>query len=170
MPSPLIPDAAFEKITDITPEWLRKKRIRGLVLDLDNTLAAYGEERPPKFAAEWISGMLAEGFGVVVLSNNHEARVKTFCTPLGVRFLSGAGKPFKSGYLRAAEMLGLPPGSVAVVGDQIFTDVWGAKRCGMTAVIVDPVSLKGHRFYRLRRLLEKPLIRRAGIAEKEDGR
>lgn len=94
--------------------------------------------------------------------------MEVFCAPLGVRFVGGARKPLKRGYLKAAAMLGLPADRVAVVGDQIFTDVWGAKRCGMTAIIVDPFNLKGNKFYRLRRALELPLIRRAKHVFKGD--
>lgn len=161
MASRLIPDAAFSRIADIRPDWLESRHIKGLILDLDNTLAGYADEHPPQSAVDWVAGLASHGIEIIVLSNNNSARVEAFCAPLGVRFVGGARKPMKRGYLKAASMLGLPADRVAVVGDQIFTDIWGAKRCGMTAIIVDPFDLKGHTFYRLRRALELPLIKRA---------
>ncbi|MDR2671501.1 MAG: YqeG family HAD IIIA-type phosphatase [Oscillospiraceae bacterium] len=157
----LIPDKVFTNIQDITPEWLLSRGLRGLAVDLDNTLAGYGQKRPTPDVIRWIGRMCEAGLGVVILTNNAEDRVQRFCAGLPVRYVPRARKPFSLGFKRAVDLLGLPPAQVAEVGDQIYTDVLGAKRSGLFSILVTPLHLKGHFFFSLRRRLEQPFIRKA---------
>lgn len=161
-----IPDRVFSRIQDIKPEWLEERGIRGLAIDLDNTLAGYGQHEPAPDAARWIGGIHEAGIGIVIVSNNSEARVRHFCNGLPVKYVHRARKPFPHGFERAAKLLGLPPEQVAAVGDQIYTDVLGAKQGGLYAILVTPLHLKGHFFFSLRRRLELPFIRKA---QRRDG-
>jgi len=157
----LAPDALFTRIEDITGRWLTENGIAGLIIDLDNTLAEYHQAKPPKPVADWFNAMHATGVGLVVLSNNREDRVATFCDGMPVEHISRARKPRRGGYLRAAQVLGLDPARIAVVGDQIFTDVWGARRSGMMAVCVEPIKVKGNLLHRVRRWAETPFLKLA---------
>jgi HAD superfamily phosphatase (TIGR01668 family) len=157
----LVPDKVFTHINDITPEWLLSIGIRGLAVDLDNTLAGYGQQAPTPEVIQWIVHMCAAGLGVVIITNNAEARVQRFCKGLPVGYVHRAHKPFLPGFKRAVKLLGLPPKQVAEVGDQIYTDVWGAKRSGLFSILVKPLHLEGHFFFRLRNRLEQPFIRKA---------
>ena len=157
----LIADAIFDQIQDITPEWLKSQGVVGLAVDLDNTLAFYKQREPEPEVTAWVKRIVDAGVPVVVVTNNSESRVKTFCAPLGVPYIFRAGKPRLKGLRRAIRMLGLPPGQIAQLGDQVYTDVWGAKRSGMFAILIRPLHLEGHAFFTLRRWLESPFIKLA---------
>ena len=157
----LIPDEIFEHIQDVTPEWLFARGVRGLAVDLDNTLAFYGQRKPEPEVVAWVRRIVDAGIPVVIVTNNSESRVMVFCEPLGVPFVHRAGKPRLKGMRRAIRILGLPPDHIAQLGDQVYTDVWGAKRSGMLAILVQPLHLKGHILFSLRRWLEGPFIRMA---------
>ncbi|MCL2747440.1 MAG: YqeG family HAD IIIA-type phosphatase [Oscillospiraceae bacterium] len=157
----LVPDEVFDHIQDITPEWLLARGVRGLAVDLDNTLAFYRQSKPQPEVISWVRRMADGGIPVVIVSNGSEKRVMSFCEPLGVPYVFRAGKPRRDGYHKAIRVFALPPGSIAQLGDQVFTDVWGAKRCGMVAILVRPLRLKGHILFSLRRMLESPFIREA---------
>jgi len=157
----LIPDAIFEHIQDVSPEWLKARGVAGLAVDLDNTLAFYKQSEPDPYVVAWVRGLKDAGIPVVVMTNNSESRVKLFCEPLGVPYVHRAGKPKLKGYKKVNRLLGLPPDRIALLGDQVYTDVWGAKRSGLTAFLVQPLRLEGHFFFTFRRWLEGPFIRMA---------
>ena len=155
----LIPDAIFDHIQDITPGWLKNLGVEGLAVDLDNTLAFYQQSTPEAHVITWVKSIVDAGIPVVVMTNNSENRVKTFCAPMGVPYVYRAGKPKLKGFRNVVRLLGLPPEKIALIGDQVYTDVWGAKRSGLSAFLVRPLHLKGHFFFTLRRWLEWPFIR-----------
>ena len=159
----LIPDAVFNHIQDITPGWLIERGVKGLAVDLDNTLAFYGQHTPEPPVIDWVRRIVDAGIPLVVMTNNSENRVKVFCEPLGVPYVFRAGKPRLKGYKKVIRLLRLPPKNIALLGDQVYTDVWGAKRSGLSAFLVQPLHLKGHFFFTFRRWLESPFIR---LAEK----
>ncbi len=162
----LVPDKVFQDIQEITPEFLCAHGILGLAVDLDNTLARYAQRDPDDDTVAWVKALQEAGFSLVVLTNNSEARGGRFCKPLGVTCVHRAGKPRLGGFRRAIKLLGLRPEQIAQVGDQVYTDVWGAKRSGMFSILVTPLHLEGHFFFSLRRKLESPFIRRALEREK----
>lgn len=155
---PLIADASFSSVYQITAELLLRKKIHGLLVDLDNTLAPYLQEDPDAGIIDWVHGLQAAGIRVLVLSNNHEPRVSRFCAPLDCQWLSEAGKPGKEAYRRGVEQLSLSEKEIAVVGDQIFTDTIGARRAGLCMLLVRPVRLRGYPLYQLRRVAEWPFV------------
>ncbi|MCL2546426.1 MAG: YqeG family HAD IIIA-type phosphatase [Oscillospiraceae bacterium] len=153
------PDRCVNAITDITVDFLCKHDIQGLTLDLDNVLAPYKQTRATTAVATWLAAMRDSGIKLMVLSNAGEPRVSAFCAPLGLQYIANAGKPHPANYRRAAEMLQLPPKHIAMVGDQIFTDVHGAKRSGFYAIRVAPIDLSNP-FHRARAWVEKPFLRK----------
>jgi len=155
-------------VTDITPAQLKKAGIGALLADLDNTLGRYGDALPSEEVRAWARSLGESGIGLALVSNNKsEERVELFAQALDAPFIARAGKPGEAGFLRAAGMLGREPGECAVMGDQIWADVLGARRAGMRAIYIEPVHL-GNILYRLRNIIERPFIcagRRRGRRE-----
>ena len=158
----LIPDAEFKSVTDISIKFLKSHGIRGLALDLDNTLSKYSESIPSCEVCAWLSGLRSHGISTVVVSNSHKPeRVGKACAALGVEYHIKSNKPSRKGFRWAVMTMGLKPHEVAAVGDQIFTDVLGAKRAGCKAIIVYPRGMDENFLFKLRRIVELPFIRRA---------
>ena len=155
----LIPDAEFRDVCDISAEWLRSHGIRAVALDMDNTIAKYSESEPDKRVTEWFSSLRKAGIVGAIVSNTKRAhRVAGVAETLGIEYRLGCKKPSSKGFLWAAEALGVKPNEVLSIGDQIFTDVWGAKRAGCRAAIVYPRGMDENVLFRLRRLVELPFI------------
>ena len=139
---------------------LFEKGIRGVIIDIDNTLVPHGELSVPENVRVFFSALQSVGIKALFLSNNHEERVKPFSEALGVPFICDAGKPLAGGYKKSAEKLGLPLREVAVLGDQLFTDMLGGNLLGLYTILVTPVDLESeYGFLKFKRILEK-LFRR----------
>ncbi len=153
-------DFAFRRTVDITPKFLKKHGIKGLILDVDNTLTTHDNPVPAEGIVKWLENMKKNGIKLIIVSNNHAERVKPFADPLGLDFVSDSGKPLKKGYTAAMKKMGLSRHETAAVGDQLFTDVWGANFAGVKMLYVDPMELepKSKRFIRFKRVLEKPFL------------
>lgn len=149
------PTIMLNKITDITPELLKKLDVGYLLLDVDNTLASYISHEPIEGAVQWAADMQNKGFKLVIVSNNYKKRVKPFAEKFGLDYISFAIKPLPYGYLRASKMLGVKPRECAIVGDQVFTDIVGANMCGMKSILLEPVELEAGFPIRIRRIFEK---------------
>ncbi len=163
----LVPDKVFSSIHAITPEMLAREGILGVAADLDNTLAGYSEQEPSAEVSAWLAGLTDAGLRVAILTNNGRARAERFCQGLNLPFVSNAGKPGRRCYREVTRLFGLAPEQIAAVGDQVFTDVWGAHRAGLRAFLVTPLNLHTHWFFRLRYALERPFIKRALKRAKE---
>ena len=128
------PTALKNRVTEITPEFLKGLGVRALLLDVDNTLSTYTSHTPMPGAVEWVRAMEAAGFQMIIISNNYKKRVKRFGAMFGLDTLSFAIKPLPVGYLRAARRLGVRCRECVIVGDQIFTDIVGANQIGRAHV------------------------------------
>ena len=154
----LMPDHVFSRITAVTPEYLKQQGITALVLDIDNTLTTHDNPELPADVAAWLDARKAEGIQFAVASNNHEPRVAPFAQKIGVKWVSDAGKPLPRGFARAQAQFGVPKEEMALIGDQLFTDVLGARLFGIKALLVEPMA-PDHKWYiRLKRVLEKPFV------------
>ncbi|MCR4794627.1 MAG: YqeG family HAD IIIA-type phosphatase [Ruminococcus sp.] len=153
-------DFAFRRTVDITPEFLEKHGIRGLILDVDNTLTTHDNPVPAEGIVNWLDCMKKNGIKLIIVSNNHAERVRKFADPLGLDFVSDGGKPLKRGYTAAMKKMGLSASETAAVGDQLFTDVWGANFAKVKMLYVEPMELepRSKRFIRFKRVLEKPFL------------
>lgn len=141
MPFSLIPDRLYDRYTDLTPALLRELDVRLLLCDLDYTLAPRSVEKPDETLYSWLNACREAGVTVMILSNNRSTRrVEAFCGELGIRYVGHAGKPGVRGYRQAMEQAGQPPEHTAMVGDKLLTDVLGAKRSGVLALIVEPLG------------------------------
>lgn len=155
-------DAYFENITHISPAYLKEKGIEGIILDIDNTLIGHDVPIPDEKVLSHLRLFESEGLKLCVVSNNSYDRVKSFSEKIGVSyFVHKALKPRAYGYDLAAKEMNLPTSKIAAVGDQIFTDVWGANRAGCFAILTKPLHKGGEGFFiAVKRILEKPFLRR----------
>ena len=144
-------------IYEITGEALERRGFKLLLADLDNTLVPYKVTRPSEETVFWKEELEARGIRLFLLSNSRKpGRAQKFAEQLGIPFQGHSGKPKKAGYLRAMERMGCTPAQTVMVGDQIFTDIWGANRAGITSVLVKPISWGKNPFRRLRYAIETP--------------
>jgi HAD superfamily phosphatase (TIGR01668 family) len=149
-------------LADVRLEGLAAWGIRGIIVDLDNTLVSYTEQTLAPEVAAWIAAALAADFRIVLLSNNFEERVAAIGSHLGVPTVSSALKPLPGGFLRARRALGTPRRQTVVIGDQLFTDVLGAKCAGLRAILTEPLVDRDFPLTRLLRALERLVLRRNG--------
>lgn len=151
------PDNEAESSYIIDYEELYTKGYRGIIFDIDNTLVPHGAPAD-KRAVELFERLRRIGFQTMLLSNNKEPRVKMFADSVASRYLYDAGKPGKTGYMRAMEEMGTVRENTMFVGDQLFTDIWGAKRVGIVTYLVKPIHPKEEIQIVLKRYLEKIVL------------
>lgn len=154
------PTYVFDKVGEITPEFLAEKKIKGLILDLDNTLTTHNNPIPPESSLEWLDKMKAAGIKLMIVSNNHEPRVTPFAKQLGLDFVCEGAKPLTIGYSKAIKRMGLDKRNIAAVGDQIFTDVLGSNLKGIRSIFVFPIEPETSLPFRFKRACEKPFLPR----------
>ena len=137
----LVPDRLYAAYTDITPQMLHSWGIKLLLCDLDYTLAPRSVLRPDEQVLDWVRAMQAAGIDVMILSNNRSSeRVETFCKDMGITYVGHAGKPAKRGYREAMKKAGVTEKETAMLGDKLLTDVLGAKRSRVLALMVEPLG------------------------------
>lgn len=152
------PTYVFDKVKDITPEFLRRKHIKGLLLDLDNTLTTHNNPVVPQESIEWIELMKRSGIKLMIVSNNYAPRVTPFAEQLGIEFECEGAKPLTFGYSRAIKRMGLENRDIAAVGDQIFTDILGCNLKGIRSVFVFPIKPETSLPFRFKRACERPFL------------
>ena len=140
MSFPLFPDLLFDRFDELTPAYLHGKGVKLLLCDLDNTLALHETARPTAAVRAWVESLRAAGISVMIVSNNRSpARVDAYCHDLGIPYVGHAGKPKRRKMLDAMARFGTTPQETALLGDQIFTDVLGARRCGFQSFCIEPI-------------------------------
>ncbi len=159
MQKTLVPDFVFARSTDITVEFLKQQNIRALLCDVDNTLSPYEDAEPNEAVRAWIKTMQEGGISLALVSNNHKDRIETYNRSLGLAAFFDAGKPSRKCYLEAIKALGVKKEECAVLGDQLLTDCWSARRLGIPAYIVPPIRDKRDLFHRFKRAIEIPFMR-----------
>ena len=151
-------DIALKSVHSITPELLGENNISGLLLDLDNTLTTHDNPRPADGVIEWIETMKESGIKMLIVSNNHFERVKPFADKLGLEFICEGKKPLSDGFNRAQKRMNSPFKNLAVVGDQIFTDVLGANIRRVRCIYVFPIEHEKKGFLKFKRKIEVPFL------------
>ncbi len=160
----LRPNDVIDDILHITPEFLARRGLRGLLLDLDNTLVPYGsyEEAAAAGMFRWARELRDSGTGLYLLSNATGRRAAFWLERLGFSGVGLAGKPHPRAYRRALAELGLPAHQAGMVGDQLFTDVLGGNLSGMHTILVRPIISNALPHTRVARQLERLVLRRYG--------
>lgn len=162
------PDCYMNSTYEIDFDAYYEKGYRGIIFDIDNTLVPHGA--PADERSKALFAHLKElGYKVVLLSNNKEPRVKMFNDVVKVSYIFKAGKPLVKNYLKAMEMMGTNKDNTIFVGDQLFTDVWGAKRTGIHNVLVQPIDKKEEIQIVLKRYLEKIVLKSYKRYQKKQG-
>ncbi len=154
------PDGFADRLSSVSLDELGARGTRGIIVDLDNTLVGYGEDEMAPVDAAWVRSARDRGFAVCLLSNNFTERVERIGRELGVPTVPGALKPLPRGFLRALRVLGTPKSATVVVGDQLFTDVLGAKFVGIRAILTEPLVAHDWHGTRVLRFFERVLLKR----------
>ena len=158
---PLLPRTMLDSVTQLTPQYLREKEIRLMMLDFDNTIVPYTTSVPTQQMSQWLQMMVQSDIAVCVVSNSKRDRVKIFCDQWGIDCITHSKKPFPKGIRQCLAKYDIAPRYCALAGDQIYTDVLGANGCGVHSVLVK--AIHNHNFWlKLRHVLELPFI---GIAK-----
>ncbi len=156
----LSPKRRLRRPEDITAAFLHENGIRGILLDVDNTLLPWEEKELAQATRQWAQEILAQGIAIVLVSNNRPQKVAHVAQQLGVRGIPHAKKPFAGGLKKGLALLGLKACETAIVGDQLFTDVLGGNRMGLLTIWVRARSRNEFIGTRLVRKVEKLVVRR----------
>ena len=157
----LLPRLRAKRITDITPQQLKDRNIKLLMMDFDNTIVPYTRDVPTDAVIRWLENMKASEIKLCVVSNSKRDRVKLFCREYGLDCITRAKKPFSKGIRKCLDRYDMKPAECALVGDQIYTDTLGANICGVTSILVEAID--NHNFWlKARHVLEFPWIFLAG--------
>lgn len=149
----------YEKSTyDIDFDALYAEGYRGIIFDIDNTLVPHGAHADRR-AEELFKRLHDTGFSCMLLSNNKEERVKSFAEEVKYTgYIFKGNKPGRGGYLRSMEKMGTGVHNTVFIGDQLFTDVWGAKRTGIKSILVSKIDKKEEIQIVLKRILENIVL------------
>ena len=161
----LKPDIKLRGITDITVELLNKYDIKALLLDVDNTMSTHHGTILTEGLMEWIKKMQDSGIKLMVLSNSKKFRIEPFAARIGLPYVSLGCKPLPTGYLRGVRKLKEKRKNVAIVGDQIFTDVLGGNAVGVKTILLTPIKLEDGWSFKVRRKLEKKLYKKYNLTD-----
>ncbi len=160
------PDDYIASTYVIPFEELYKKGYRGLIFDVDNTLVPHGAPADER-AIALFERLRNIGFDTCLISNNQEPRVQPFADKVGSKYVFDAHKPSTKNYKKAMELMKTEKENTLFVGDQLFTDVWGAKRTGIKSILVKPIHPKEEIQIVLKRYLEKIVLFFYKRSEKE---
>lgn len=156
----IYPKIYLENVTKITIEFLKENSLKAIILDIDNTLIDF-DKVLLNGVKEWCNNLKRQDIKFYILSNtNKKEKVEKVAKELEIPYTMFAKKPFKKGFQKAKENLKLENSEIAVVGDQIFTDIIGANRSGMYAILTKPIDKRDILMTRIKRPLENYLIRR----------
>ena len=153
----LYPKEEWNSAYTLDYERLFKEGYRGIIFDIDNTLVEHGAPANEE-AVALVDRLRRMGFSVCFLSNNDKPRVSEFCKPMDVAYIYKAGKPKHKGYEAAMKLIDTTKEQTMSIGDQIFTDMWGANRAGIHTVLVKPIGKKEEIQIVLKRYLEKIVL------------
>ena len=156
----LYPKEYINSVKEITINFVEKYNLKGLILDVYNTLIDYYKKMPDGIN-EWAEEMKKAGIKLYILSNsNKKEKVEAVAKKLNIEYINFAKKPFKTGFLKIKKIMDLNSENIGVVGDQIFTDVLGANRCKMFSILVRPIDEKDIFITKFNRFLEKIIIKK----------
>ncbi|MCL2703509.1 MAG: YqeG family HAD IIIA-type phosphatase [Defluviitaleaceae bacterium] len=159
MLSRLCPDEYADSVKNIDYRGLLARGIKGLIFDVDNTLEGYEASVPSEATAAFLLSLAAMGFKLCLVSNNNRERIETFNQTLGFPAVHKSGKPSRKAVWRAAELMDVPAASIALIGDQVFTDVICGKRSGTYTALVKPVTANDPWMVALKRIPERWIVK-----------
>lgn len=152
------PDLRVGRVQDIDLDFLRRRNIKGVLLDIDNTLVPMHVKEADENAVRWIERLKSEGFKVCIVSNASHKRVIKFNERLKVYAFHRASKPGTKIFLEALRLMDIRPEEAAMVGDQIFTDIYGGNRLNMYTILVNPIDPREAFWIQIKRFPEKIVL------------
>lgn len=155
-----VPDAYQQNIYTISYDKLKERGIHCILFDLDNTLVPADQDKPTKETQQLFQELKKKGFQLILFSNSGPRRLGPFKELLEVDCCASAMKPLKRNYLKVLKKYGLQKHEVAIVGDQLMTDVLGGNSVGITTILVNPISHKDIIFTKLNRRMERHIYKR----------
>lgn len=155
-----VPDYRFDTFDMVTVEFLKSLGVKGVLLDIDNTLEPYEHPHPGEHVIKWIKGLKDNGIYCAIVSNNDKERVELFNKELSLPAYYKAKKPLKKNLKNAMADIGTTKENTVLMGDQVFTDVWAAHNVGIPAILVPPINDKRDVFTKFKRLLERPILKK----------
>ena len=155
-----VPEYYFKTFNEASADFLTSIGVKGIVLDVDNTLEPYENPLPGEHVKEWLAELKEQGISAAIVSNNGGERINLFNSELGLPAYYKAKKPFKKNVLNAMKDMGTDKSNTILMGDQVFTDVWAAHNTGIRAILVPPIKDKTDVFTKFKRLLEKPILKK----------
>jgi HAD superfamily phosphatase (TIGR01668 family) len=154
------PDLYVSNIYELEVSYFVNKNITGILIDLDNTLLPWDSYNIGQKQINWVRQFKMHEISVCMISNNKAERVDRCAKILEIPAVTRPMKPSRNAFLKGLKILGTTPEQTAAIGDQIFTDIFGAKRVGIHAVLVKPLSDKEFFFTKLMRKLERYVLRK----------
>lgn len=152
------PDLYVKSIYHIDLEALKKRGVKSIITDLDNTLVEADSPIHTPELIKWLDDLQEKGFNVIIVSNNNKTRVSEFAEPLTVPYIHQAKKPTSSAFKKALQMLNSSVHETVVIGDQLLTDVFGGNRMGLYTILVVPISEKEQFRTKINRAIERKLL------------
>ncbi|MGC2129446.1 MAG: YqeG family HAD IIIA-type phosphatase [Candidatus Aquilonibacter sp.] len=152
------PDRFVSRLATLALEDLHAQGFRGLIVDLDNTLMGFRQTELEADHLDWVARAHDNGFRMVMVSNNFTERVTGIARQLNVPCIPNALKPLPFGVMRAVRMLEMPRKQIAVVGDQLFTDVLSGKLCGLYTILTEPIESKDFPVTKIFRFFERLML------------
>lgn len=151
----LRPNARFKRITDIKPEFFKENNIKGLILDLDNTLID-SQHRFINGLKDWICNIKNNDIRICIATNSiKKEKIIELARQLDIPYVYISLKPLKYGIKKAKDILKLDNNEIAEIGDQLFTDVWVSNRMNLFSILTEPVSKDKLIVSRIKRKIEK---------------
>jgi HAD superfamily phosphatase (TIGR01668 family) len=166
-----LPDEHVKSILDIHPEDLKKRGIKGIITDLDNTLVEWDRPNATPELIKWFEQIKKQNILVTIVSNNNEIRVKEFADPLQIPFIFQARKPMVRAFNKALSQMKIKKEEAVVIGDQLLTDVLGGNRSGFHTILVVPVAQTDGFITKFNRFAERRIMnwfRKKGMIQWED--
>lgn len=154
----LFPYEYADSVFAVDYKKLRKKGFKAVIFDIDNTLVHHGDNSTPEID-QLFRDIHTAGLKTLLLTNNDDERVQRFIRNIDTLYICDAEKPDPAGYLKALRMLGVKKNEAVCIGDQIFTDVLGANRCGIPNILVKFITLPNEKKIGKRRHLENLILR-----------
>ena len=162
----IYPDAYFKRVEEINVEFLNKHKIKALLLDVDNTLVDH-TKKMTESVIKWAKELKGQGVKLYILSNtNDKAKIENIVKELDIPYQLFAMKPLKKGFKKAQKELGEKSENIAIVGDQIFTDIMGGNRCNMFTILVEPINEKDFWYTIWKRPIEKKIKSKIKLEQK----
>ncbi|SRR5690625_3680115 len=166
-----LPNEHVKSVFEITPQFLKEKGIKGIITDLDNTLVAWNQKEATEKVATWFKQLEEASIKITIMSNNNEERVAHFSKPLNIPYIFKAKKPLRASFKRAQDNMQLKNEEIAVIGDQLLTDVFGGNRADLFTILVVPIVKTDGFMTRFNRQVERRIMnyfKRKGLLNWEE--